>query len=65
MLKLKLENKAIVPIHGVKPGQKFEVEADDHGVPLEKRWRDRLRDSKVDGAIVHVEPKRAKSGGKK
>ncbi|MCP4489029.1 MAG: hypothetical protein GY820_17205 [Gammaproteobacteria bacterium] len=60
MLKIKLENKALVPLHGVKPGATVSVKADRHGVPLEKCWRDRLRDSKIDGAIVVVQDKKTK-----
>lgn len=32
------------PIHGRKPGDVFEIEADDDGVPLELVWRKRLTD---------------------
>jgi len=61
MQKATYENKSLVSIHGVKPGSTFEVAVDAEGVPLEKRWRDRLRDAAVDGAIVRVDRK----GGKK
>lgn len=65
MMKLELENKALVTVCGVKPGHKIQVKADKHGVPLEKRWRDRLRDAKIDGAICVVEEKKkSKKGGK-
>jgi len=51
-LKITIENKSDVMLHGLKPGAKKQIEADCNGMPLEKHWRRRLRDSIVDGAIV-------------
>lgn len=60
MQKATYENKSLVTLHGIKPGETFEVKVDADGVPLEKHWRNRLRDSKVDGCIAPVK----KKGGK-
>jgi hypothetical protein len=55
MNKAIIENKSAVTIHGLKPGGKIPVEVDQNGTPLNKRWRRRLMDSKIDGAIVMEE----------
>lgn len=55
MLKIEIENKAAVKIHGLAPGARKKINADEKGTPLEKHWRRRLHDSAIDGAIVKVE----------
>lgn len=45
-----IENKAIVPIHGLKSGGKLKIEVDKNGTPLDRHWRRRIKDN--DGAIV-------------
>ena len=54
---VELENKSIVEVHGLKPGQTARVEADRHGSPKEKRWRRRLKDN--DGISI-VKKKKSK-----
>ena len=58
MKHMEIENKAIVPIHGLKSGGKLKIKVDKNGTPLDQHWRRRLRDN--DGAIVFN-----KSGKKK
>lgn len=60
MLTKTYENKSLVKLNGLKPGEKVKVRVDAKGVPLEKKWRDRLRDAKIDGAFMPVN-----KGGKK
>lgn len=57
MQKLWIENKSGVIIHGLKPGERREIIVDENGIPLSIDWRRRLRDSKIDGAIIKVETK--------
>lgn len=56
-----MENKTIkikintdFPLHGVKTGQEITIEVDANGVPLDKNWRRRLRDSAIDNSIEIV-----------
>lgn len=56
---INLENKSLVTIHGVRPGNTVRVEVDEEGTPLDLNWRRRLKDN--DGAIV---PIKKKKGGK-
>ncbi len=60
MQKATYENKSAISLHGVKSGEKFEIDVDRDGVPLERKWRDRVRDSKIDGCIQPVKKKGAK-----
>ena len=48
MLKAEIENKSGVTIHGLKPGGKIIIPVDVNGTPLDKHWRRRLSDSKID-----------------
>jgi len=57
----KLENKSItlrndsqVELNGVEPGQSVSVKVDKKGVPLQRFWRDRLRDSSYDGCVTNL-----------
>lgn len=45
-------------IHGFKSGQKVMIEVDKNGTPINKMWRRRLKDSKIDGCIVLVKEKK-------
>ena len=46
------------PLRNYPPGAIARVPVDDVGVPLEKFWRDRLRDAKIDSCVEVVEEKR-------
>jgi hypothetical protein len=48
-------NKAAVTIHGLKPGAEKSIPLDDVGTPVDRHWRRRLNDSRIDGAIVFKE----------
>ncbi len=60
MNKAIIENKSGVTIHGLRPGAKIPVEVDPNGTPLDKKWRRRLADSKIDGAISLSKPVKTK-----
>jgi len=46
-----IENKSGVTIHGLKPGGKLPIDVDQNGTPLDRQWRRRVADSKIDGAV--------------
>lgn len=46
-MKIKI-NKAI---RGYQPGAIIKIKTDRHGVPLERYWRDRMKDAPIDGCI--------------
>ena len=50
-------------IPGYPSGATARVQADDAGVPIEKSWRDRLRDAKVDSCVevIRQDPPEPKS----
>lgn len=57
MPKIEIENKSAVTIHGLAPGSKRKIDVDENGTPLDRNWRRRFADSKIDGAIVIVKEK--------
>ncbi len=57
----KYVNSTGIDIHGIKPGQEFDVKVDSEGTPLEKKWRRRV----ADGDCLKEVKKTKKSGGKK
>ncbi len=56
-MKLKL-NK---PMKGYEAGRELSIQTDVAGVPLEKFWRRRLRDAKIDNCVEVVKATPAKS----
>lgn len=46
-----IENKSRVKLHNLEPNKSMVIKVDKHGVPLDKNWRRRLRDSKIDNCI--------------
>ena len=60
MPKAFIENKSQVRIHGLKPGDKKEIEVDDNNVPKDQQWRRRLKDAKVDGCVELMKTKKKK-----
>lgn len=53
--KIKIRNKSSVILHGVAPGNVVTVDTDHEGTPLDRSWRNRLRDSKTDDCVEVVE----------
>ena len=60
------ENKSIdiklnTDLRGLKPGTTLKIKVDKEGTPLERYWRDRFKDAKVDNCIeVLAKKKKAK-----
>lgn len=52
MSKKKVEYTVNVSMHGVKAGQSVLLDVDVHGIPLDRKWRRRLKDAKIDGCIT-------------
>jgi hypothetical protein len=47
-------------IRSYKAGQEIEIKTDKDNVPLDRYWRNRLRDSKIDNCIeiINTQPKK-------
>lgn len=60
MRKITIMNKAAITIHGLKAGGKLLIEADREGTPMDKHWRRRVADGKIDGAISIIKNKGVK-----
>lgn len=65
MNKAIIENKSAVTIHGLKPGGSLSVKVDKEGTPLDRNWRRRVADSKIDGAIKLKKPAGRKATAEK
>ena len=48
----KVQYTVNVPMHGMKAGQKIMLDVDKNGTPLDRNWRRRLKDAKIDGCIT-------------
>lgn len=61
---IEIKNTSDVKLNGLVPGGVLRVKADRDGVPLDKYWRNRLRDAPIDGCVEIVKaapaPKKAK-----
>ena len=55
-IKLKLNQS----MSGYSAGQTVTIQTDSAGVPLEKFWRRRLKDSKIDNCVEEVKPSKPK-----
>lgn len=56
----KVEYTLNTPLRGYKAGQKLNLEVDENGTPIDKYWRRRLRDAKIDGCITKTEQSKSK-----
>jgi len=68
MMKQGYENKRLklnCPMRGHRSGDVVDVAVDKDGVPVERYWRDRLKESPIDGNCEIVKAKTKKTGGKK
>ncbi len=59
----KLKIRINTPFMSWRKGQEVNVDARD-GLPVSKFWRDRLKDSKIDGCVSIVEPAKKTSSKK-
>ena len=46
-----LKVKTDKPLHGVPSGGTISVKVDRDGIPYDREWRRRLKDSKIDGCV--------------
>lgn len=51
---IELRVKTEQPLHGVAKGNIVTVSVDRNGIPFDKNWRRRLKDSKIDGCVEIV-----------
>lgn len=51
-------------IHGIKAGQTITLDVDKNGTPLDRVWRRRFKDAKIDGCITLKEQPKSKSSVK-
>ena len=52
MMKVKTKSLKInSPLRGLSVGDVIEIKVDKAGVPLERYWRDRLKESKTDNCV--------------
>ena len=55
-MKIKLNT----PMKGYEAGREVTIECDSSGVPLEKFWRRRLRDAKIDNCVEVIKSSKPK-----
>jgi len=55
-MKIKLN----MPMAGYGVGRELTIRTDSAGVPLDKFWRRRLRDAKIDNCLEVVKPSKSK-----
>ena len=61
----KVEFTVNADIHGFKAGQTIMLDLDKRGIPVERTWRRRLKDAKIDGCITKTEQPKPKSSDNK
>ncbi len=49
--------KLNVPLAGILKGQVIKVKVDKAGTPIERYWRDRLKDAEIDNCVNFVDRK--------
>jgi hypothetical protein len=57
--KLVIRNKTDVNLHGLKPDATMEIKT-LRGMPVDRVWRNRLRDASIDNCIEVVSPTKPK-----
>ena len=50
VMKVTVNNEALAEVLGVQPGSQVEVKC-KNGIPVERYWRNRFRDAKIDKCI--------------
>ena len=58
--KITIRNSSNIVLEKLKPGQEKKIEVDKIGTPIDKFWRRRLKDSKIDNCIEIVKTKTKK-----
>lgn len=57
-MKIKLNNEALAKVHKKIKGGTIEI-SDNKGVPVDKYWRNRLKDALIDKSIEILKEKRS------
>lgn len=55
---IRIKNESAVILGGLKPGKERDIDVCKDGVPLDRYWRNRLRDAAKDNCIKVVTPKK-------
>lgn len=42
------------PLRGYPVGHQLKIKTDKNGIPLERYWRDRIKDASIDGCITII-----------
>lgn len=53
--------KINAPIRGYAEGAQIEIKTDKDGTPLDRYWRDRIKDAAIDGCVEFVDAKKSKT----
>ena len=59
----KYENKSLLlncNLHGKKKGDIIKIRVDKNGTPIDRCWRDRMKDAKIDNCVELVQDKKTK-----
>lgn len=60
MTKKKIAITINKPIRGYLIGSVVKIKVDENGIPLDRYWRDRLKDAPIDGCISIIKKKKSK-----
>ena len=62
-MKVKVNNEALAGVLGVKVGNEVDVK-EKNGIPVNREWRNRLNDAKVDNCVSIVTEAKTKKESK-
>ena len=54
MIEVKINSAPLAALLGVKPGDTMQVKC-KNGIPVNREWRNRFKDSKIDGCVSVVQ----------
>lgn len=63
MMKIKINNEALAKSLGFRVGEVVDVEC-RQGVPVNKEWRNRIKDAVIDNCVTVMPDKTTKKGDK-
>lgn len=61
----RVSKKGGIPRHFTPDDQPLEIKVDENGIPLNKFWRNRLKDSEIDNCIEIYKPKKVRKNDNK
>jgi len=62
--KLTIKNNTTFTLNGIRAGKTGAIDCDETGMPLDKYWRNRLRDAQIDGCVEILKSKTKKKEDK-